>query len=105
MGAVKQFDDYTRQEKRHSYVKIKYGGRWVEVPVLKYLQIAANSLPKGVRDDGSRVDHVADLKKIYYSTGVEGVRDYIKSVEKIMKKVQKEARNKNKPLWRKVLNV
>ena len=72
MGVVKQFDDYTRQEKRHSYVRIKYGGRWVEVPVLKYLEIAANSLPRGVRDDGSRVDHLADLKKIYYKLTLKG---------------------------------
>ena len=101
MGAVKQFDDYSRQQKRHAYVRIKYQGRWIEVPVLKYLELAANSLPRGFRADGSEVNHLADIKKIYYKEDVEGVKNYVKSVQKIMKKVQ----NKNKPLWRRVLNV
>lgn len=113
MGKVKQiahnaktFDEMTRQQKRHVYVKIKYKGRWVDVPVLKYLEIAAASLPPGVREsDGKPVDHLADLKTIYYAQDVEAVRDYIKQVHKIMGEVQKRERNKNKPLWRRILNV
>jgi len=105
MGAVKKFDEFNRQEKRHAYVKIKYQGKWIDLPVIKYLEMAAKSLPRGFREDGTEVDHLSDLKKIYYKTDIDGVKEYIKSVEKIMKETIKRERNKNKPLWRRVLNV
>lgn len=115
MGVVKQiannaktFDEMTRQQKKHVYVKMYLNKRWVEVPAMKYLEIAANSLPIGIRPDGSRVDHLVNIKKIYMKDDVEGVTHYCKIIFTEMKIVEKAARkkaNKNKSLWRRILNV
>lgn len=108
------FEKATRQQRRHSIVKIKLpNGRWLEMDAIAYLKRAATELPLMYNQKtGKRLDHYRMLHDIYLDGGLPEVKRYVKKVFTIIRKeekkrckfAKKEARKKV-PLWRKILHV
>ena len=91
-------NNQNRQLKRNATVKFR--GKLMKAS--EYIKIVAEELPKMVFNDGTKVDHLQELKKFYMKDGLHGVKKYLKHVEKVNNRDYRAY--KRAKFWRGLLN-